>query len=675
MSLTHNGGADCGSGSNRFNKALKDPNWRSRSSESGAEQDTTTMKFDIPNSGFKTDLTQEKDCENKNRTPESLKKLDGKPSPPGGMGHITRAGYPVSCHKPVGAPTWNSQQRDALREMNDGSIDQSDSIAQHEGLAVIKGHVRIHTLNASGPPLSLIKLEPISPEAVQNVTNNAQSSVDDQRLAKVMHLPGVANATRNQKGAPTGSAEVNGIGSLGTQSVFSRTSGADTMLKTDFNGLKDAQISAPTGLVNLTKDKASNRYPATSDFRTAFPQRASEPQQIASNARSARYERLLLKLKEPHYSEPDPNEAACRKAKQHARALPTSHDTQVRWEQPIQGEGRRGSSQNFSGDSGYASLSTNASHRTRSVSEHSPDAQGGLLGRTIPNRFNPRARDFLPLTGSQEFNADQCPTRNPVPPGPSTLQNTNSSQMAGPEYVNPYALAAFPSTVPPILRGLSPLFPMGTNLAAGLNWPPRIEPAYLPTFGLTPMMNSIQTPSHGNTAIAASSALPPTQGQSGPSAPAVQRVRSQIEPFHHQVDRTILPSLMSVPMTYGPVMSPYYGHSTHVYGSQYGPPNPMSASQPHSYGPPRAVPKPRSPNAMAQNEYEAWIEHRKATTPGYALECRIRQQNRAQRKLQNRRKEASARKSTSETVSSRETLPTTAHASSTQKLCDSQKNG
>lgn len=45
------------------------------------------------------------------------------------------------------------------------------------------------------------------------------------------------------------------------------------------------------------------------------------------------------------------------------------------------------------------------------------------------------------------------------------------------------------------------------------------------------------------------------------------------------------------------------------------------------------VPKPRIPNPKNQQAYEAWIEWRKANEPGYAMECKLRQQRRAQRHL------------------------------------------
>ncbi|PFH55939.1 hypothetical protein XA68_17369 [Ophiocordyceps unilateralis] len=46
---------------------------------------------------------------------------------------------------------------------------------------------------------------------------------------------------------------------------------------------------------------------------------------------------------------------------------------------------------------------------------------------------------------------------------------------------------------------------------------------------------------------------------------------------------------------------------------------------------PVPVPKPRVPNAWDQQAYEAYIEQRKATEPGYAMECRLRQQRRAKK--------------------------------------------
>ncbi|KAG6114358.1 hypothetical protein E4U14_001429 [Claviceps sp. LM454 group G7] len=61
-------------------------------------------------------------------------------------------------------------------------------------------------------------------------------------------------------------------------------------------------------------------------------------------------------------------------------------------------------------------------------------------------------------------------------------------------------------------------------------------------------------------------------------------------------------------------------------------PVPMPCGSGSQSVPPRPVPKPRSPNPKTQQEYEAWVEWRKANEPGYAMACKVRQQRRAQRK-------------------------------------------
>lgn len=60
-------------------------------------------------------------------------------------------------------------------------------------------------------------------------------------------------------------------------------------------------------------------------------------------------------------------------------------------------------------------------------------------------------------------------------------------------------------------------------------------------------------------------------------------------------------------------------------------PLPTSATQASAFGRPAPVPKPKVPNAWDQQAYEAYIEQRKAMEPGYAMECRLRQQRRARR--------------------------------------------
>ena len=60
---------------------------------------------------------------------------------------------------------------------------------------------------------------------------------------------------------------------------------------------------------------------------------------------------------------------------------------------------------------------------------------------------------------------------------------------------------------------------------------------------------------------------------------------------------------------------------------------------------PGPIPKPRVPDPRKQQEYEAWIEWRKANEPGYAMECKLRQQRRSQRNAASKTKSESVTKS------------------------------
>lgn len=68
-------------------------------------------------------------------------------------------------------------------------------------------------------------------------------------------------------------------------------------------------------------------------------------------------------------------------------------------------------------------------------------------------------------------------------------------------------------------------------------------------------------------------------------------------------------------------------------------PGPNYAASSQNPGP---VSKPRVPDAVKQQQYEAWIEWRKANEPGYAMECKMRQQRRSQRNNTSKQKSESA---------------------------------
>lgn len=95
----------------------------------------------------------------------------------------------------------------------------------------------------------------------------------------------------------------------------------------------------------------------------------------------------------------------------------------------------------------------------------------------------------------------------------------------------------------------------------------------------------------------------------------------------------IMPALAGPPMeplnpTLGSTTSFQKPATMHPINPPQGPQFPTNApAQRHP------VPKPRVPDPGNQQAYEAWIEWRKANEPGYAIECKLRQQRRAQRNM------------------------------------------
>ncbi|CAG9999646.1 unnamed protein product [Clonostachys byssicola] len=95
----------------------------------------------------------------------------------------------------------------------------------------------------------------------------------------------------------------------------------------------------------------------------------------------------------------------------------------------------------------------------------------------------------------------------------------------------------------------------------------------------------------------------------------------------------MMPALAGPPME---PMHPTLGSTTSFQKSvTMHPMNPPQGSQFPANAPAQRhpVPKPRVPDPGNQQAYEAWIEWRKANEPGYAIECKLRQQRRAQRNM------------------------------------------
>lgn len=146
------------------------------------------------------------------------------------------------------------------------------------------------------------------------------------------------------------------------------------------------------------------------------------------------------------------------------------------------------------------------------------------------------------------------------------------------------------ATGPGPLPGLPPFpFPLSACQPLGLNATPGVASGTIPGFGMGLGAGGCQ-PSGGLT----------NQLNLGAISPAMQPFSVSPAPLFNNLPGLPLPS--------APLAATGGVHSQ-----------------------PRPVPKPVNPNPGQQQAYEAWIEWRKATEPGYALECKNRQQRRAQR--------------------------------------------
>ncbi|KAK0760236.1 hypothetical protein N5P37_007318 [Trichoderma harzianum] len=260
-----------------------------------------------------------------------------------------------------------------------------------------------------------------------------------------------------------------------------------------------------------------------------------------------------------------------------------------------------------------------ASHRKRaSEISHKEDSSLPAEQSTRFKSLNPKAREFLSFVSNRSSNSedDNMEPLQPFAPEPfaSKSDHVNAMYLAGLGLPNVSSLQQQP---PPPAYGLVPLAAAPDTVTDSLTinnlMPGRLIPVQMgtdqlggqfPTSAL-PMPTVPPLPSLLPTLFRPETVLPSVSmmGNSMPGIPTV-------------------PSMLNTTFPLAPGSNPCFN---------------MSSSQmPLMTGtrcPPQPVPKPRRPDPGDQQAYEAWIEWRKANEPGYALECRLRQQRRAQRSM------------------------------------------
>lgn len=328
-----------------------------------------------------------------------------------------------------------------------------------------------------------------------------------------------------------------------------------------------------------------------------------EPSTAIRNSRDQAFQRLLQRLNRDGHQQPTTQSPQKRRNehKQHHNEQANNFFESPRV--PVHGQGRRNQTiSDFKVDYWDNGLSSTTSHA---------GSEDTVQSSNKSNIWNPKAREFLSL-GPQQNSRRPLPWQeatsvSPMKPSHSfnslPLPNTSTWPNTAPAEFNPYALNrdaptsintpfnTLPSTYNPTLGlGLTPDGYASTGyLSAGSTGPPAVPPL-LPF----PTLSALQTPS-----------MLPFGGLSAQQA--AQQVAAQ--------QMAALPYLASLASL----------GCLNPIAPALGKPNiPTHAPRP-------PVPKPTMPNTGEQLAYEEWIEWRKANEPGYAVECKARQQRRSQR--------------------------------------------
>lgn len=231
------------------------------------------------------------------------------------------------------------------------------------------------------------------------------------------------------------------------------------------------------------------------------------------------------------------------------------------------------------------------SSRDSHEKEHSGDSAISVDSRCQGNSLNPRAREFLSYKPFSYKEPTQGLVMNQSQDSLPTLGYEKTDTREKPlmhESLDPASIEE-PSVPFPIIKNKD-FQPLSSILPPGF-----MGPFLIPTLpGLGPLP-SLVTP-------------------------------LGVTPYPHQGQQ------FNPPPGFPPSLPPSYPLSTTGFNN----PSVPEFNSP-AYGPAfnsrpfMPVPKPRKPDATTQQAYEAYLEWRKTNEPGYAMECKRRQQRRAQR--------------------------------------------
>lgn len=264
-------------------------------------------------------------------------------------------------------------------------------------------------------------------------------------------------------------------------------------------------------------------------------------------------------------------------------------------------------------------LETFAGHRTRGPEiAHKENTSLPAEQSTRLKSLNPKAREFLSFVSNRSSNSEEDNIEPFVAFVPESFasksDHANAMSLAGLGLPNVSSLQQ-----PPPPYGLVPLAatpdttadPLALhNLMAG-----RLIPVQVGT-------DQLQLGGHFPTSALPMPAVPPLPSHLPPVFRPPTVLQSVSMMSNNMSGIPTVPSMVNTTFPLAPSSNPCF--------------NMPSCQIPLMTGarcPPQPVPKPRRPDPGDQQAYEAYIEWRKANVPGYALECRLRQQRRAQRSM------------------------------------------
>ncbi|KAM5372034.1 hypothetical protein ACJZ2D_007790 [Fusarium nematophilum] len=271
-----------------------------------------------------------------------------------------------------------------------------------------------------------------------------------------------------------------------------------------------------------------------------------------------------------------------------------------------------------SSDSGIGSLYTETSRRK----ENSQDSGICIDPDSLSKGLNPRAREFLSFRGKIPITAEDGDLQ--VSSGSLDQCHKGGDINAGNSAVTNPALFGKPFPILPADHGpgkMSAISPEGFSEGFGTIPNSNLDASGLGYLSGLPQFTGITFPMvpQAPSALGTPDLIPQVNlGTSVGACPPPAGLSNQFN----------LTAINSVTQTCPSVSTPFLGNLPAL--PMPCPPLPaMGGVHPQ----PRPVAKPIDPHPVQQLRYEAWIEWRKANEPGYAMECKARQQRRAQRNM------------------------------------------